>query len=277
MKQLLVTFFLMCCTTTASASIIYDVNRTIGAGTVVGFIETDGTLGALGSGAITDWSLTLTAPNLSGGSPDLITFATQSQTNLSGAGTTATLTELIFDFSVAGSFFLLQGSSPTNYWCLESLTASCTGGGIGEHMGFDDLAYLFTLERLLASREKIGLSTPEITSAEVFLRRLEGLIEDDMNRYLDGDTKRWTAARYDALRNEYQALWISPLNTGMNIIRGQGDPEREGITLGQAGSAHSVLRYIDSESFVIEQSGVDVVGREGVVQRTLYVRRPERD
>jgi hypothetical protein len=69
-------------------------------------------------------------------------------------------------------------------------------------MGFDDLTYLFTLEQLLASRKKSGDSTPEITSAEVFLHRLEGLIEDDMNHYLDGDTKRWTAARYDALRNE---------------------------------------------------------------------------
>ena len=29
----------------ASASIIYNLNRTIGAGTVTGFIETDGTIG----------------------------------------------------------------------------------------------------------------------------------------------------------------------------------------------------------------------------------------
>ena len=41
-----------------------------GAGSVTGFIQTDGTLGTLSSNNITDWTLTLAAPNLSGGSPE---------------------------------------------------------------------------------------------------------------------------------------------------------------------------------------------------------------
>ena len=49
---------------TADASIVYNLNRTIGAGTVTGFIETDGTIGVLSTANITDWILTLTAPNL---------------------------------------------------------------------------------------------------------------------------------------------------------------------------------------------------------------------
>jgi hypothetical protein len=116
-----------------AAPIIYDVDRTIGAGTVTGFVQTDGTLGVLNTVNITDWTLNLTAPNLLGGSPDVIDFATGGLTFLSGSATTATLTQLLFDFSTADSIFLLQGGS--NYWCLETANLNCTGLGAGEHIG----------------------------------------------------------------------------------------------------------------------------------------------
>ena len=113
-------FFAMA--STANASIIYDVNRSIGAGTVVGFIETDGTLGVLGAGDITDWSLTLTAPNLNGGLPVVIDFATQTQTFVFGNATSATASHLTFDFAAGGNkFFLLQGGGPGGeFWCLQT-------------------------------------------------------------------------------------------------------------------------------------------------------------
>ena len=123
----------------ANATIIYNVNRTVGAGSVTGFVETDGTLGVLSTANITNWVLTLTAPNLSGGSPDVISFATQNQTILQGTATTATLTDLFFDFSASGAdnFFLLQGGPGTgNFWCLEANDSFCTGTGVGEHIGF---------------------------------------------------------------------------------------------------------------------------------------------
>jgi hypothetical protein len=117
--------------TTNAASIVYDVNRTIGGGTVTGFVQTDGTLGVLSGANITDWSLTLTAPNLFSGSPSVINFA-GGQTFLLGAATSATLTQLLFDFSILGNnIFLLQ--SANTFWCLE--TGGCTGAGAGEHMG----------------------------------------------------------------------------------------------------------------------------------------------
>lgn len=97
----------------AIAAIVYDVNRVIGDGTVTGFVETDGTLGILTSGNITNWSLTLTAPNLLGGSPEVIDFATQVQTYLSGPATTATSTQLLFDFSLANRIFFSSKASPT--------------------------------------------------------------------------------------------------------------------------------------------------------------------
>ena len=120
--------------TSGAASIIYDVNRTIGAGTVSGFVQTDGTQGVLSGTNITDWTLTLAAPNLRGGSPSVISFGSALTTFLSGSATTATLSQLLFDFSIPDSIFLLQGSN-TNFWCLETANLNCTGAGAGEHMG----------------------------------------------------------------------------------------------------------------------------------------------
>jgi len=116
----------------ANATLIYNVSRTIGAGTVTGFIETDGTLGILDSSNITNWMLTLTAPNLTGGSPDVIDFSTAKQTKIVGTATTATTTQILFDFDLAGNnYLILQGGGPdNNYWCVE--TAICSSVGPGE-------------------------------------------------------------------------------------------------------------------------------------------------
>ena len=125
-------------------SITYDVNRTVDAGSVVGTITTDGTLGVLTTGNITNWVITLSAPNLRGGSPDVIDFATQTQTNLGGTATTATDTQLLFNFSLPGTnFFLLSGGS-LNFWCLE--TADCTGEGPGEHIGRNSLEFILSAQ-----------------------------------------------------------------------------------------------------------------------------------
>jgi len=123
----------------ANASIIYNVDRIIGDGTVTGSIETDGTLGLLVDANITDWTLTLTAPNLDGGSPDVIFLGSVLGSHLiSGSGFTATTTQLLFDFGLAGEHFVLIGGNDTtqNFWCLETADGACTGNGIGEHMGW---------------------------------------------------------------------------------------------------------------------------------------------
>ena len=69
-------------------------------------------------------------------------------------------------------------------------------------MGFDDLAYLYTLEQLVASRYARETDSPALTAAEAFLNRLDSMIEDDMNWYLADKTRRWPPDRYDALRDE---------------------------------------------------------------------------
>jgi hypothetical protein len=117
--------------------ITYFVNRQLDQGFVSGTITTDGTIGVITSANIVDWDLELVAPNLAGGTIDSIDFATQAQTNISGSTTTATETELRFDISGASGvgFFLLQGTGPDNYYCIETAGAFCTGADIGEHMG----------------------------------------------------------------------------------------------------------------------------------------------
>jgi|GEM_PF-1280003 len=114
----------------------YFVNRTVGAGVLTGFIETDGTLGVLVGENITDWSVTMSSPNLSG-SPTTISIADSSVTSFVGGVTTATPTELLFDFGIAGAgYMFLIGGSPQHYWCLE-VNTNCTGAGTGEHFGLN--------------------------------------------------------------------------------------------------------------------------------------------
>lgn len=112
---------------------IYDVNRVIGAGGVTGFIETDGTFGAIGDTNIVDWSLTLSE----GG--DVITLlgpnsGANSGVMTSGSGVTATPTQLWFDFTAAADTWLLFQApsigSGMNSWCLE--TDQCTGNASSE-------------------------------------------------------------------------------------------------------------------------------------------------
>ncbi len=128
-------------TATAHANITYMVDRTIDQGTITGYIETDGTLGVLSTVNIIDWEITITAPNLLGGSPYVISHATQNRTFLTGSVTTATPTDILFDISGGsgvGHFFLHGGGFEPNYWCIETADAHCTGEGIGEHIGRDE-------------------------------------------------------------------------------------------------------------------------------------------
>jgi hypothetical protein len=110
------------------ASIVYSVNRSIGTGSVVGTVTTDGTLGVLSNTNVTAWSLTLDEGDAEG--PFLITES-NSQLAVAGDGLTATLTQLFFDFSGSSDYALWQNpttGSSRNFWCTEN-TGFCTGQG----------------------------------------------------------------------------------------------------------------------------------------------------
>jgi hypothetical protein len=120
--------------TISSASIIYSVDRTIGAGTVTGTIETTGKQGVLSDADIMNVSLTVSAPDLPG-SPESLTIP-----GIFGNAVTATDTQLLFDFAASGdNYFWVQGlGSPpvTNgvVWHLE--TGGFSAVGFGEHITY---------------------------------------------------------------------------------------------------------------------------------------------
>ncbi len=94
-------------------NLIYEVNRTIGSGSVIGTIETDGTIGPIDPFNFIDWSLTLSVPPLT---TTLTLF--NSFWIASAFPMTATIDGLYFDFSATpGSSAFLLGDSvwPVSY------------------------------------------------------------------------------------------------------------------------------------------------------------------
>ena len=118
----------------ANASTVYSVDRTVGNGSVSGFIETDGTIGILKKNNITDWELTLTVLGLS----DKIELGSQSDHKIVGNAVAATATQLWFDFDVKNSsnYLLFLGTNPKNFWCLE--TRNCAGQSPAETISLSD-------------------------------------------------------------------------------------------------------------------------------------------
>jgi hypothetical protein len=94
-----------------ASDITYAVNETVGAGSVTGFIATDGTIGILGTGDIVDWNLTLN----DGSNPtfDLLgpISGNNSQEIVAGTNLTASSTQLLFDYSGPYGAFILENAT----------------------------------------------------------------------------------------------------------------------------------------------------------------------
>jgi hypothetical protein len=113
------------------AGSIYNINSTIGAGSVIGTVETDGTIGVLDEAQILDWNLAL-----DDGTTTFTLFGplsgNNSQVRIDGAGFTATASDLLFDFSGVDSFVLFQNpsiGSGMNFWCVDGTIGACGGSG----------------------------------------------------------------------------------------------------------------------------------------------------
>jgi hypothetical protein len=110
----------------------FSINRIIGTGSVTGFVETDGTLGALSSANIADYSLVLNEGDAEG--PFTITgplSGNNSAVLIFGSALSATATQLLFDFAGNGLALFQNPStgSSINFWCVEGATGGCTGAG----------------------------------------------------------------------------------------------------------------------------------------------------
>jgi hypothetical protein len=105
------------------ASVIFNVNQTIGAGGVTGTITTDGTLGALASANLMDWALTLN----DGATTFLLTSANSEVGFILGSALSETASQLLFD-TANGGIVLFQNptlGSGKNFWCLDNPSGDC--------------------------------------------------------------------------------------------------------------------------------------------------------
>jgi hypothetical protein len=108
-------------------------------------------------------------------------------------------------------------------------------------------------------------------------------------RYLRWDSELELAGRlsrttgflgYDKGLEEYLFLVLSDLATGMPLLRGRGDLEREGISLSLAvaeelrlaATNRGVLRLVEPDTFTLEQLRTGPDGRERLDQRATYRR-----
>ncbi|HEY2357324.1 MAG TPA: PEPxxWA-CTERM sorting domain-containing protein [Phenylobacterium sp.] len=108
---------------------VYTVNDAVGAGGVTGSITTDGSLGILGSTAITDWNLTLNDGSSTFNLHGPLSGANSQLDDNSGVALTATAAGLFFNFAgTASSFVLFQApsiGSSINFWCINDLSSPC--------------------------------------------------------------------------------------------------------------------------------------------------------
>ena len=139
-------------TSTASANIVYSVNHAVGAGSVVGSIETDGTLGLISSANIVSWTLTTTSAFLQGGSP--ATFGSGSGGFFNDANNgllSATANDLSFDYSGGAGYLLFWASDFTNWYCLQ--IAGCWDFvGAGEAFGYGTQNVYAEVQRYSSAR-----------------------------------------------------------------------------------------------------------------------------
>jgi len=118
---------ILCC----ASPIFYSVNRTVGIGTVTGFIETDGTLGVLSAANMVDWSISLVV-----GSDHYDLFGPLSGNNstayVQGVDLTANPTQILFNFDGNLGFFLLQYGvgihDGFHYYCDANYNGICLPG-----------------------------------------------------------------------------------------------------------------------------------------------------
>ena len=154
----------ICC----SADITYDVDQTVGIGSVKGFIETDGTTGVLGASNILNWNLLL---NDGTNAIDLLGPLSGSNSALGVAGSdlSATATQVLFNFSGSDDgWALFQApvlSTGSNFWCsgimpngIGGKTTGCSDEPAGETLNVKPDSNEFTA---LSGTQVIASTVPE--------------------------------------------------------------------------------------------------------------------
>lgn len=116
----------LCGSPSMAAPITYNVNQTIGGGSVVGTIQTDGTIGVLNAGNFLAWDLILNGV----GATFHITNVS-SEVVVVGDATAATATDIVFNYDGTADSYLLFQELPLyngkEYWCNITTVGTCDG------------------------------------------------------------------------------------------------------------------------------------------------------
>lgn len=177
-----------------ASDITYNVNAPVGAaGSLTGFITTDGDAGVLTSADIVSWNLLLTVPPLTNSQVDAGTPATERDIS-EGSLLTATPTALSFDFSGSGYFALEEYA---NVCCI---SLELDGTGYGNNMLLFDCSTAACTDLYAVSQPETGsvvigtsanetiAATPEPTTICLTLTGvgLLGLLVVTRRRYSSG-------------------------------------------------------------------------------------------
>jgi len=174
---LIVTFVV---STFANAGLIYNVNLDHGTGSVIGTIETDGTMGNINLINILNINLSFQSTNVANNELQLF-----SAIYSDGSAFTASSNELTFDFINNSNglytlfWFTGQNSSNLSYWCLNGdSTGSCDGNTAASSLGYKTNPQLDVLTGMstIATRGNATISNiPEPSTFAIFILGLVGL------------------------------------------------------------------------------------------------------
>ena len=123
MTKFLITAFLFPLLCSAD-SVVYPIDETVGGGGVTGYVETDGTIGALSTGNVLDWDLLLNDGTSTFELLGPLSGNTNSAFSVIGSALTATQGQLFFDFDSSDPGTAIFQSpfvgSGQDYWCLQT-------------------------------------------------------------------------------------------------------------------------------------------------------------
>lgn len=157
----------------AAEPIDYSVDQSIGSGSVVGDIQTNGTLGVLAQSDIIGWNLTLNGA----GATFNLTSAGGSAVLLVGNDLTATPTQLLFNYSGAnGGYLAFQATNPGlfsgfHYYCNNTNWFGCSGGASVVPGGSTDPTAIY--DTSWTGQQVIGTAGPTISDDELLGSILE--------------------------------------------------------------------------------------------------------
>lgn len=157
----------------AAAPITYNINQTIGQGSVVGTIQTDGAIGVLATGDVIAWNLTL---NGLGATYNITNV--NSAVKVTGNDFTATALDLSFNFSGADDGYLLfqDGQfSGMHYYCDATVDDTCFQGASVVPEGFNDASAQNAARSGNLVIATAATATPEPASIVLLLSGVAGL------------------------------------------------------------------------------------------------------